>query len=194
MTFEEKTLKSEYIYRGHILNLRHDVVQTVNGEAPREIVEHLPAVGMAAIKRDGSFLMEHQYRYAIREVNFEIPAGLMEEGEDPVESCKRELREETGYSANKVHFLTKCYSSAGFTDEICYLYLCTGLEKGERDLDENEAIDVLEYPIWEMKEKVLNGEISDLKTQSAVLLTAEWIRSGRLDDEVDEEVRTKLQD
>lgn len=188
MVFEEKKIKSEYIYRGHILNLRKDVVQAVNGEANREIVEHLPAVGMAALKRNGMFLMEHQFRYAIGEVNFEIPAGLMEEGEDPETSCVRELREETGYTPEKVRFMTKCYSSAGFTDETCWIFLCTGLHKGERDLDDDEAIDVLEFPIAEMEQKVLNGEVPDVKTQSAVLFTAALIRRGDLDDQLDEAV------
>lgn len=188
MVFEEKKLQSEYIYRGHILNLRHDVVQAVHGTAEREIVEHLPAVGMAALKRNGMFLMEHQFRYAIGEVNFEIPAGLMEKGENPEESCVRELREETGYLADQVRFLTKCYSSAGFTDETCYFFLCTGLNKGERDLDEDEAIDVLEIPIDEMEEHVLRGEVPDVKTQSAVLFTAALIRRGELDEQLDPEV------
>lgn len=192
MVFEEKTLQSEYIYRGHILNLRHDVVQAVSGRAEREIVEHLPAVGMAALKRNGMFLMEHQYRYAIREVNFEIPAGLMEEGEDPKESCIRELREETGYTPEHVRFLTKCYSSAGFTDETCYIFLCTGLKNGARDLDDDEAIDVLEFPIDELEEKVLQGKVPDIKTQSAVLFTAALIRRGELDDQLDRAVLEKF--
>jgi ADP-ribose pyrophosphatase len=192
MAFEEKQLKSKYIYRGHILNLRLDTVQAVSGEAQREIVEHLPAVGMAALKRDGSFLMEHQFRYAIGEVNFEIPAGLMEKGEEPKTSCVRELREEIGYTPEKVRFLTKCYSSAGFTDETCYIFLCTGLSKGERDLDDDESIDVLEISIDEMEEKVLKGEVPDVKTQSAVLFTAALIRKGELDDQLDPEVLKKF--
>ena len=84
--------------------------------------------------------------------------------------------------------MTKCYSSAGFTDETCYIFLCTGLNKGERDLDEDEAIDVLEIPIDEMEEHVLRGEVPDVKTQSAVLFTAALIRRGELDEQLDPEV------
>ncbi|MCL1809330.1 MAG: NUDIX hydrolase [Clostridiales bacterium] len=171
MIFEEKTLKSEMIYKGRILNLRRDTVKVVSGETSyREIVEHDGGVTLAAITADNKMVMVRQYRKAAGKAVLEAPAGKREKGEAPLVTAVRELKEETGYTASDVVLLTKFYSSVGYSEEIIYIYLCTGLVPGETDFDDNEALDVMEYDLGELCEMALNGEIEDSKTIIAVLM------------------------
>lgn len=173
MTYEEKTLSSEMIYKGAILNLRKDKV-TVKGDATsyREIIEHNGGVGIAAITDEGKMLMIKQFRKAAEQVVLEIPAGKRETGEDPMITAIRELKEETGYSADQVTFLSSFYSSIGYSTEIIHVYLATGLKAGETNFDEHEAIELYEYEVADLKEMVINGEIIDGKTINAILLVA----------------------
>ena len=182
MAFEEKMIKSEYVFEGHLIQVRKDLVTTVNGESVREIVDHDDAVAIVALKPDGTIIMERQFRYAAERVVFEIPAGLVDPGEDPETAAIRELREETGYRAGKIRYLTTTYPSIGFANEIVRFYLCTEMEKGETEFDENESIDLEEHPIEEIYKKVMNGEIADSETQIGVLMTMNLIRSGELKD------------
>ncbi len=173
MTYEEKTISSEMIYEGAILNLRRDKV-TVKGEATsyREIVEHNGGVGIAALTEEGKMLMIKQFRKPAEKVVLEIPAGKREIGEDPMITAIRELKEETGYSADQVTFLSAFYSSIGYSTEIIHLYLATGLKEGETNFDEHEAIDLFEYDVAQLKQMVIEGEIIDGKTINAILLVA----------------------
>ncbi len=140
MIFEEKTLKSEMVYRGKVLNLRRDEVMTVSGKPSiREIVEHGGGVALVAVTDKGKVIMERQFRKPLERVVLEIPAGKLEDGEDPLSAAGRELAEETGYRAEKIEYLTKYYPSVGYCQEALYMYLCTGLTKGQTDLDEDEA-------------------------------------------------------
>ncbi|MGI6722356.1 MAG: NUDIX domain-containing protein [Anaerovoracaceae bacterium] len=172
MIVEEKTLQSERIYEGKILNLRRDKVTVRSGTSYREIVEHNGGVAVAAITEDNKIVMVRQYRKTMERVVLEVPAGKREAGEEPLETVNRELREETGYTAENVELLTVMEPSVGYTTETLYIYLATGLRKGERDLDENEAIDVVEYDFREIAEKTAAGELRDGKTIVAVMLAA----------------------
>ena len=177
MTFEEKTLESEQIYKGKVLNLRRDKVTTVNGEtAFREIVEHSGGVVMAAITKDGKMVMIRQFRKAVEQVVFEAPAGKVEPGEDLVEAAIRELKEETGYTANQIDSMGSYFSSCGYTSEKLNLFLCRDLMPGATDFDEHEAIIVEEYPLKDLFQQVLSGEINDAKTALAILLAYEKTR------------------
>lgn len=173
MTYEEKTISSEMIYEGAILNLRRDKVY-VRGDntSYREIVEHNGGVAIAALTDQGELLMVRQYRKAAEQVVMEVPAGKRETKEDPLFTAMRELKEETGYSAKKFRHLSSFYSSIGYSTEVIHIYLATGLTPGETDFDENEAIDIESHPVSELKEMVLRGEIIDAKTIAAILLVA----------------------
>ena len=108
MIFEEKTIKKETIYEGKILNLRRDTVQAAGGQATREVIEHNGAVAMVALTDEGKVILEKQYRYPMRGVMLEIPAGKIDKGEtDPDQAAARELREETGYTSEKMERLGK---------------------------------------------------------------------------------------
>ena len=106
MTFEEKTISTERIYEGAILNLRKDRVTVKNGESFREIVEHLGGAVIAAVKDDGRMIMVRQYRKPAQRIMLEVPAGKRDPGEDcPEKTALRELKEETGYTAEHLSLI-----------------------------------------------------------------------------------------
>lgn len=172
MVFEEKTISSEIIYEGSILNLRKDKVHVKDNRVSyREIIEHNGGVAIAAITSEGKMVLVRQYRKAAEKAILEVPAGKIEDNEDHKLTAERELKEETGYTAGKVEFITSFYSSVGYSTEVIYLYFATELTPGEADFDDNEAIDILEYDLQVLKKMVLSGEIEDAKTIAAILLT-----------------------
>ncbi len=171
MIYKEELIESERIYEGAILNLRRDKVTAVSGTAYREIVEHNGAVAIVALTEDNSIIMERQYRYACGRTVLEIPAGKIDKGEtDPVAAAVRELREETGYTAKEIIHLGDCNPSCAYSEEVIHLYLMRGLEKGDRDLDDDEAIELIEMPFDEVYEMGVRGEIVDSKTLAALLM------------------------
>lgn len=164
MELKEKRLGGETIYKGRIVTLEVDEVLCPNGhKSKREVVRHCQASCIIA-KVGDKFILEEQYRYPYDEIILEFPAGKLDPGEDPLEAAKRELEEETGYRAEKMEFLGDIYPSVAYTDEVISLYLAEGLEKGERHLDENEAINLHLYTLEEIKAMVKGGRIKDAKT------------------------------
>ena len=148
MNLEEKTVKKNYIYKGKIVNLRKDDAMLPNGKmCVREIVEHAKGVVLAALTEDNELIFVRQFRYPYMEVVLELPAGKVEEGEDPLEAGKRELLEETGVTAEEYIDLGEFYPSCGFTDEIIYMYLAKGLSQGSQHLDEDEFLNVEKIPL-----------------------------------------------
>ena len=180
MVFEEKTLKSERIYEGRIINLRRDEVTVTNGTSYREIVEHNGGAVLAAITKEGKMVMVRQYRKPAGHVMLEAPAGKIDPGEQPQQAALRELKEETGYTPGKIEFLTKFYPPVGYSEEILYLYLCTELTPGETNFDENEAIEVEEISIEKLYKMILDGDIEDAKTIIAILMIKELSEGKKL--------------
>ena len=173
MTFEEKTISSEMLYKGKILNLRRDLVEVKDGGTSyREIIEHSGGVAVAAVTEDHQMLMVRQFRKAAEQDVLEIPAGRRETDEDPMFAAMRELKEETGYSARKISHLTSFYATIGYCTEVIHVYMATGLTPGETDFDEHEAIEIESYPVEELKQMIFDGEIIDGKTITAILLVA----------------------
>ena len=176
MLFEEKKISSQRIYEGAILNVRRDKVTAVKGEAYREIIEHNGAVAMVAITDDGNIVMVEQFRYACGRPVLEIPAGKIDAGEtDPAAVAVRELREETGYSADKVILLGKINTSAAYSEEMISVYAMTELTPGEQDLDEDEALNVIEMPFAEAYDMAASGKLIDAKTIAALLMAKEQL-------------------
>ena len=171
MIFEEKTITSERIYEGKILNLRRDKVHVKDNKTSyREIVEHNGGVALAAVTPEGKMVMVRQFRKAAEKAVLEVPAGKIEMSEDHRLTAERELKEETGYSAGTIKFITSFYSSIGYSTEVIYLYYATDLTPGETEFDDNEAIEILEYDLPELKRMIFSGEIEDSKTIAAILL------------------------
>ena len=125
---------------------------------------------MAALTEDKKLVMVRQYRKPAGKVMLEVPAGKIDKGEKPLEAAVRELKEETGYTAEKVEFLTEFYPSVGYSEERLYLYLCTGLTPGETCFDENEAIEIEEIDLDRLFKMAMSGELDDAKTIIAILM------------------------
>ena len=173
MDFEEKTIKREHIYQGAIIDLFLDDVLLPNGkEAKREIIKHPGAVAIAAFTNDDKMIFVKQYRKAVEQVLLEIPAGKIDlTDENPIETGRRELEEETGYQAKTFELETSFYTSPGFANELIYIYTARELTKVEEPLaqDEDEFIELVYLTFdeaWEAYEKHL---IYDAKTVYALL-------------------------
>ncbi len=173
MNLTEKQLSANYIFKGRIINLRQDTALLPNGNtATREVVEHPGGVCVAALTDKKELLFVKQWRYPYSEVTLEIPAGKRDrQDEDPLECGKRELKEETGATAQRYIDLCPMYPSPGYVNEIIYCYAATGLTYGDTCPDEDEFLDVIKIPLEKAVEMVLSGEIKDAKTQIAVLKT-----------------------
>ncbi len=180
MTFEEKTLETQMIYEGAILNLRRDKVTVMEGTSYREIIEHNGGAVIAAVKKDGRMIMVKQFRKPAERVMLEVPAGKIDAGEEPMAAALRELKEETGYTAGHIQKLTQMYPSVGYSQEILHLFLCTDLEEGETAFDENEAIDIEEYDVDVLNDMVMSGQIQDGKSQLAILMVKQLKDAGQL--------------
>ena len=170
MDLEEKKISGEIVYNGKLLEVHKDEILCPNGnKAYREYIEKDPAAAVIA-KVDGKFIFEKQFRYPFHDVLIEIPAGKCDKGEDPINTAKRELEEETGFLAKNIKFLGKCLPSVAYTSEVIHLYYASDLEKTHTHLDENEFVEVFYLTEEEVIEKIKNGEISDAKTVQAFAL------------------------
>ena len=177
MKLFEKTLSKDYKYNGKILNMRVDEVELENGKtAIREVVEHSGGVCVAALDEENRLLMVRQFRYPYGEVLLEIPAGKREKDENPLECGKRELEEETGYTAERFTDLGKLYPTPAYVDEVIYMYYAENLTKTHQHLDEDEFLSVERIPFDDAVKMVMNGEIRDAKTQVAILKLKELIK------------------
>ena len=176
MIVEEKTISSDKLYNGKVINLRVDTVEIPNqGYQKREIVEHGGAVGIVAITEDNEVVLVKQFRKPIEKVIWEIPAGKLEIGENPKDCAIRELQEETGYTAQNIKLIHKFFTSSGFSNEKIYIYLATGLIEGEDKLDDDEFLDVYKLQMEEAYDMVVKNEIEDSKTAIGLLLAKELI-------------------
>ncbi len=176
---EVKT-SSEELYDGVILHVYRDTVKLPNGKSKgREVIRHVGAVAIVPLTDDGKVIIEKQYRYPFDEVITEIPAGKLDSRQEGrLDAAKRELREETGITADEWVDLGMYYPSAAYTDEKISLYLARGLHYGEQQLDEDEFLNLEAVPLSELVEDVMNGEIADGKTQVAILKTDRFLKEG----------------
>jgi ADP-ribose pyrophosphatase len=176
--FEEKTTKTEKIFEGKIIDLQVDDVELPNGkQSKREIVKHPGAVAVIPITKDKKIVFVEQYRKPLEKSLVEIPAGKLDNNEQPLMAAIRELEEETGYTAKDLSFVTSFYTSPGFADEIIHLYITDSIERLENPVtgDEDEFVDVVELTLDEAKQYVEDERIHDAKTSYAILyLHALW--------------------
>ncbi|MFN1892389.1 NUDIX hydrolase [Clostridioides difficile] len=143
----------------------------------RELVEVGGAVGIVAITDDNKVVLVKQFRKPIEKPIFEIPAGKLEKNESPKECAERELKEETGYSAKNIKLIHKFFTSAGFSNEIMFVYLATGLTPGENNLDADEFLDVYEIELEEAYNMVLKNDVEDAKTSIGLLLVKDMFKN-----------------
>lgn len=176
MTFDnlkEQTLEEHVIYQGKIITVKNDKVLLPNNkESFREKICHPGGACVLAIK-DEKVLLIKQFRYAYDQVIYEIPAGKLEKGEDPLLAAKRELKEETGYIADQLKPLFTIYPTPGYTDEKLYLYLAKDLKEGECCPDEDEFVTRVWIDKKEAFKMAQEGTINDAKTLIALL----WLKA-----------------
>lgn len=172
--FEEKQVSSKEVYNGVILHVREDAITLPDGRpATRELIRHIGACCVIPVNEKNEVIVERQYRYPIRSVVLEIPAGKLDTpDEDRLLAAQRELREETGFTADNWTDIGLYYPAPAYSDEKITMYLATGLHKGETELDDDEFIEVETVPLQTLVDQVMNGEITDGKTQICVLKAA----------------------
>lgn len=154
---------SKLIYRGRVFEVRSEEIILNNKKLYRDVVYHPGAVAIL-VKNKDSFLFVRQYRHPARERLLEIPAGTLEENEEPYNTAMRELIEEAGIKANKLDFLTKFYVAPGYCSEIIHLFYTDDFETVENQPEEEEDIEVLWIDIQKAYEMVKSNEIKDAKT------------------------------
>lgn len=168
---------SEYVYEGKIVNLRVDRVRFPSGDIkPREVVEHRPAVAILAADADGCVYLVSQYRHAVGETLYEIPAGLVEKGESSAGTASRELQEEAGLRPGQLREIFTLYSSPGFSDEKIIFFWATDLTSSKLPQDDDEFVGVDKFSLSETRQMIENGQIRDAKTVAALC----WYENQRL--------------
>ena len=166
---KEKKLSSKKIFKGNLLDVRKDKVLLPNNKhSYREWVNH-PGAACCIPILDNEIIMVEQYRYAVKEVSIELPAGKIDKGESPETCALRELQEETGYKSRNLTFLTTIYPAIGFSDEKMWIYLAQDLVKKKSKPDIDEFVKVIKLNHKTALKMVENGDISDSKTIIGIL-------------------------
>lgn len=176
MHLEEKQLSSELIYEGPIFTITHDTVELENGKtAIRDVLHHNGGVCVIPVTENNEIFLVKQLRYPFRILTVEVPAGKLEKGEDHAECGRRELLEETGCTCSEYVYLGKMLPTPAYNTEITYMYLARGLSFSKQSLDADEFLDVERVPLSEAVKQVMDGTITDGKTQIAILKAARII-------------------
>jgi len=174
----ERRISSKLVYDGKLLKVRSDTVHLPDGgTAAREWIEHPGAVAVIAVTDAGELVMERQFRYPLGRDMIEIPAGKIDPGEDPLETAKRELAEETGYTAAEWSHVATIHLAIGYSNERIEIYVAKGLRAAKASLDEEEFLEVFTLPLATALAWVREGKITDAKTLSG-LFWAEKVLSG----------------
>jgi ADP-ribose pyrophosphatase len=174
----ETRIDGELVYDGHFLKIQRDTIALPDGQpAQREYVLHPGAVVILPLLDDGTVLMERQYRYPLRRVFLEFPAGKIDHNEAPLASAQRELEEETGYTASEWQYVTRIHNAIAYSDEYLDLYLARGLKAGQQKLDEGEFLETYTATIDQLLQGVRDGAITDVKTVIGIFWL-DKLRSG----------------
>ena len=175
----EKTVAQSYVYEGNIVKLREDKAEISDGSVvDRVVVEHPGGVGIALEDEDGKFFFVSQWRYAQSEVTLEYPAGKREEGEDDLNTAKREIVEEVGYEGTDWKYLGVMYPTPAYDSETIGMYYAKkGAYKGQH-LDSDENINVSKYSLDEITDMIVDGKIHDAKTIGMTFLVKENKKRG----------------
>jgi ADP-ribose pyrophosphatase len=170
---KERIISSKTVYRGPVFWVTTDDVEEPGGvRARRDVIHHTGSVVVLAVHDSGSVprvLLERQYRHAATDFLWELPAGRIDPGEQELHAAKRELLEETGYTASKWRRILKFFASPGFVAETMAVYMATGLQAGEAQPEDDEVIYKRMVPLPTAVRMVIRGTIRDAKTISSVL-------------------------
>lgn len=177
---QEVCVGSHWGYEGKLVRVRVDRVRLPSGrETVREVVAHPGAVAIVPFHADGTITFVRQWRQAAGRVLLELPAGTLEEGEDPAQCARRELAEEVGLECRELRRLFASYLAPGYSSELLHTYLATGLTPVEGQPDWDEALQPVCMPLSEAVAMVLGGELQDAKTICGILLAERAWREGQ---------------
>lgn len=177
--FTEKQLDSKLVYDGGLLKVREDRVRLPDGrEATREYIQHPGAVMMIALLDEDTLILERQFRYPLRRHFYELPAGKMETGEDPLATAQRELIEECGYEAESWRHLATLHPCIGYSDERIELFLARDLKYVGHALDDGEFLEVVPLKISDALNWVRSGKINEVKTVIGLLWLEKITQAG----------------
>ena len=173
----EKKISGEPVFDGVLLHVRKDTVELPNGHtATREWIENPGASAVIPLLPDNQIILVRQFRYPVNSVTLEVPAGKLDKiGEDPIECARRELSEETGYTAGKLWKLTTIATTVGFSNEYIHLYAAADLTPGKIHPDSDEFINVVKVPLTAALQMVETGKIFDAKSAVSILLLAKQV-------------------
>ena len=170
MKLTEEKIDSALKYKGAVIDVYTDRVLLENGkEAARDVVRHPGGVCIVALNENNEVYFVRQFRYPHGKVLLEIPAGKLEWGEDHFECGKRELREETGCTADEFTYLGCLLPTPAYDTEVIHMYMAKGLHQSSQHLDDDEFLEVSLIPLAKAVEMVMNNEIEDAQTQLALL-------------------------
>jgi ADP-ribose pyrophosphatase len=172
----EKKLSSKKIFHGKILNLYFDKVKLPNGNiATREKVTHPGAVGIVPVNNQKEVYLVRQYRYPPDDTIIEIPAGKIDNNEDPDKCALRELREEVGAGSADIVKLSAFYTTPGFSNELLHLYLATNFDLKDNNLDDDEFLQIVKFSLKDAIHMINTGIIKDAKTIIGLLLARDYL-------------------
>lgn len=153
------------IYTGKVVTLNIDTVQLPNGvTVDLETIRHPGAAAVVPMQENGIVVLIRQFRHAAGGFIYEIPAGKLSPGENPLHCAARELEEEVGYRASSFELLSSIFTAPGFADEVIHVYKATGLTKGRQQLDRDEVLEIVEMPLDQAIHLIQDGTIRDGKT------------------------------
>ena len=176
----EKTLSSEVLFEGRVITLTKDVALLENGETSiREVVHHHGGACIVPYFEDGTLCMVRQFRYAMQQELWELPAGKLEKGEDPFEAAKRELGEECGLTADNYISLGQFYPTVGYDTEVIYTWVATGLHETKLHRDADEFLPPAPFPLEQAYQMVMSGEIKDGKSIAGSLKLKALLDEGK---------------
>lgn len=174
MDIKETYISGETVYNGKFITVEKRKYELCDGkEAQRDIVVHPEACAVVALDGNGDIYLVEQYRAAFDKILLEIPAGKLDPGETPKEALVRELREETGLTAEKFTHMTSIAVSPGFCTEIIHIYLAENLTQGNTNPDDDEHLLVSKMSLSEAKNAIFEGRFSDAKTITGILMACE---------------------
>ena len=175
--FQTADIKTEKIYEGNFLTVEKDIINLDNKRHIYDIVRHPGAAVIIPINSDGKIILIKQYRHAINNILYELPAGKIDEGEDPEFTAGRELQEEIQQKAEEITFLFTIYLSPGFSDELLYFYLAENLTPSPLPSDDGEHLDIVSLTLDKALELCMDGQIKDAKTIIGIMRYEKMVRS-----------------
>lgn len=167
----ERKTATRRVYRGHVVGMRVDTVETSSGrETIKEVVEHSECVAAVAIDEEDNVLLVRQFRYAVGEFLLEVPAGGIDPGEDPLDAVRRELQEEIGYLPRTIDRLGGFYAIPGYGTEYLHCFVATDLVCSRLTAEDTEGIELVRLPVEQTLQFINSGEICDAKSIAALLM------------------------